>query len=355
MPAIISEIRYRNGPGFDPDDDYIEIRVPTGTDVSDLSVDVYNQNGTLRSSTDVGDGSMTTVGGFDYYVVSARINRFGAVSLSDEDGVLSFVSFDAEVTATEGPADGLTSTQVGTNGNDSTSSLSSNDGINFFVDPNPSPGAPCFASGTLILTDKGEVPVEDLKPGDIVIGIGDAHHVLRLRLTRTVRHSEPMRVPELRPVRIVAGAVGQGLPRRDLLVSRQHRMQTDSPIAARMFGTPNVLISAIRLTELPGIYIDDEITEVTYHHLIFDQHVIVQAEGAPSESLFTGPQALASIPDEARQELALLFPDIVDEAATNPACYIPDGRRQKKLIARHASNQKPLFGSPRTLPDRPTL
>ena len=38
MPAIISEIRYRNGPGFAPDDDFIEIRVPTEGSVTGLSV-----------------------------------------------------------------------------------------------------------------------------------------------------------------------------------------------------------------------------------------------------------------------------------------------------------------------------
>lgn len=343
MPAIISEIRYRNGPGFGPDEDFIEIRVPTGTDVSDLSVDVYNNNGSVRSSTDVGDGTMTTVGGFDYYVINARINRFGAVSLSDDGTVLGFVSFDAEVTATEGPADGTTSTQVGSNGSDSTSSLSSTDGINFVVDPNPSPGAPCFASGTHILTDRGEVPVEALKPGDQIVGVDGSVHSLRLRLSRSLRHSELIRLPQLRPVRIVAGAFGQGLPRRDLLVSRQHRMLTDSPIAQRMFGTPNVLISAIRLTDLPGVFLDSAVTELTYHHLIFDQHVVLFAEGAPSESLFTGPQAIASMSAEAREELMLMFPDIAARASLDPACFIPEGRRQKKLVARHVSNNKPLL------------
>lgn len=343
MPAIISEIRYRNGPGFSPDEDYVEIRVPTGTDVSDLTVGIYNRNGTLRSSTSVEDGAMTTVGNFDYYVVNARINRFGAVSLSDQDGVLAFVSFDDEVTATQGPADGMTSTQVGSNGTDSTSSLSSTDGVNFVVDPDPSPGAPCFTLGTRILTDKGDIPVEALEPGDQVMAADGTFHTLRLSLSRVLRHSELRRMPQLRPVRIVAGAIGHGLPRRDLLVSRQHRMLTDSPIAERMFGTRNVLISAIRLTALPGVYCDDTVTDVTYFHLVFDQHVTLFAEGAPSESLFTGPQALAAMPDEARQELLLLFPDIDASAAAGPACFIPEGRRQKKLVARHASNNKPLW------------
>ncbi len=308
-----------------------------------MSVDIYNLSGTVRSSTDVSTGTMTTVGNFDYYVVNVRINRNGAVSLSDDGTLLSFVSFDAEVDATEGPAAGETSTQVGTNGTDSTSSLSSTDGENFVVDPNPSPGAPCFTAGTAILTDKGEVPVENLKPGDRIKAMDGTFHPLRLSLSRSLRQSELIRMPYLRPVRIVAGAIGRGLPRRDLHISRQHRMLTDSPIAQRMFGTRNVLISAIRLTVLPGVFVDETITEVTYYHLVFDQHVTLFAEGAPSESLFTGPQALAAMPEETRHELLLLFPDIAERSAGGPACYIPDGRRQKKLVARHASNNKSLL------------
>ncbi|MEX0278674.1 MAG: Hint domain-containing protein, partial [Ruegeria sp.] len=267
MPAIISEIRYRNGPNFNPDGDFIEIRVPTGTDVTGLRVQVYNPNGSLRSSDQVDTGTMTTVGGFDYYVVSARINRLGAVSLDDNGSLLSFVSFDAAVDATQGAASGQTSTQVGSNGTDDTSSLTSTDGVNFVVNPNPSPGAPCFTSGTRIRTATGEVLVQDLKTGDVIATSEGGYSPLQMIMSRTVRHSELVKCPELRPVRILAGALGQNLPRQDLLVSRQHRMLVHSMIAQRMFGTRDVLISAIRLTELPGVYVDNDVTEVTYHHL----------------------------------------------------------------------------------------
>ncbi len=285
MSAIISEIRYRNGPNFAPDGDFIEIRVPAGTDVSDLTVQVYNPNGTLRSSTAVDTAPVNTVSGFDYYVVSARINRSGAVSLDDDGTVLSFVSFDAEVTATQGAASGQTSTQIGSNGTDDTSSLSSTDGITFVQDPNPSPGAPCFTSGSLILTAQGHVPVERLVPGDQIVTQDGTCEPLRLILSRRLHRTELIKSPQLRPVRIVAGALGQSLPMRDLLISRQHRMLVRSVIAQRMFGTQTVLVSAIRLTRMPGVFVDTDVPEVTYHHPVFDRHVVLFAEGAPSESL----------------------------------------------------------------------
>ncbi|NVO55448.1 Hint domain-containing protein [Rhodobacteraceae bacterium B1Z28] len=343
MPAIITETRYRNGPNFAPDEDFIEIRVPTGTNVSDLTVEVYNSNGTLRSSADVDAAPMTTVGGFDYYVVSARINRLGAISLVDDGTALNFVSFDQQVTATEGAANGQTSTQIGSNGSDDTASLTSTDGVNFVENPNPNPGAPCFTSGTRIQTSAGEIPVENLRPDDLVLTHGGVYEPVRIIRSRTLHHSELIKTPELRPVRMVSGALGQDLPRRDLLVSRQHRMMVRSAIVQRMFDTPTVLVSAIRLTELPGIYVDTAVTEVTYHHLVFDRHVVLFAEGAPSESLLAGPQALQSMTSEAREELMLISPELADTNQVDPACYIPSGKRQKKLVARHISNNKPLL------------
>ena len=343
MPAIISEIRYRNGPNFAPDGDFIEIRVPTGTDVTGLQVDVYNANGSVRSSTDVDTGTMTSVGGFDYYVISARINRLGAISLSDNGSVLSFVSFDAQVTATQGPANGQTSTQIGSNGTDDTASLSSKDGVNFVEDPNPSPGAPCFTSGTLILTDRGQISVQDIRSGDRVMTTGGNSEVVRLVLSRSLRQSDLLKTPELRPVCIMAGALGHGLPRRDLMVSRQHRILVRSDIAQRMFDTRDVLVSAIRLTDLPGVHVNCDATQVTYHHLVFDRHVVLFAEGAPSESLFTGPETLKSLPPEALHELLQLFPGLNRNRDMDPAFYIPSGRRQKKLVARHIRNSKAIL------------
>jgi hypothetical protein len=135
--------------------------------------------------------------------------------------------------------------------------------------------------------------------------------------------------------------LGNGLPKRDLLVSRQHRMLVRSKVVERMFGTQDVLVSAIKLTALPGIYVDEQVEEVEYFHILFDQHEIIWAEGALSESLFTGPEALKSIPAAARSELEVLFPELcaADYCAIS-AALIPSGKAQKQLIARHLKNAK---------------
>jgi hypothetical protein len=140
------------------------------------------------------------------------------------------------------------------------------------------------------------------------------------------------------------GALGNGLPIRDLLVSRQHRMLIQSKIAERMFGTAEVLISAIKLTKLPGIFVEEGLQEVEYYHLLFDQHEVIYAQGAPTESLFTGPEALKAISPEARKEILMIFPEIAEENyEPSPARFIPEGKLQKALIARHLKNNKPCM------------
>ncbi|WP_298909603.1 Hint domain-containing protein [uncultured Aliiroseovarius sp.] len=201
----------------------------------------------------------------------------------------------------------------------------------------------CFTAGTLIETDRGPVAIEDIHEGDQVL-TSDGLKPVRWIGQSPVSSLQLLDNPKLFPIRIAAGALGIGLPKRDLLVSRQHRMLVQSPIARRMFGTSDVLVHAIKLTALPGIYVDQSVAEVTYYHMLFDDHQVVYAEGAPSESLYTGPEALKAISDEARDEVLALFPELADRDYTPEfATFAPDGKRQKKLVARHLKNGKPLL------------
>ena len=121
-------------------------------------------------------------------------------------------------------------------------------------------------------------------------------------------------------------------------------MSVRSKIAERMFGMYEVLVPSIKLIELPGIFVDETIESVEYFHLLFDRHEIIYAEGAPTESLFTGPEALKSLSPEAREEILTIFPEVAKlDYSPEPAGYIPPGKLQKQLVARHAKNNKPLL------------
>ena len=79
--------------------------------------------------------------------------------------------------------------------------------------------------------------------------------------------------------------------------------------------------------------------------MLFDDHEIIFSNGAPTESLFTGPEALKSLSAESREEITQLFPEITALGyAPTPARPIPaKGKLMKQLVARHAKNHKVLL------------
>lgn len=205
-------------------------------------------------------------------------------------------------------------------------------------------GVPCFTRDTVILTQTGKHPVQELQIGDSIPTMEHGLQSIRWIGRRGFDRAALLNNPRLWPVRILAGALGNGLPRRDLLVSRQHRMLIQSKIAERMFGTSEVLIPAIKLTVLPGIFVDETVAGVEYYHLLFDQHQVIFAEGAPTESLFTGSEALRSLGAETRREILEIFPEMIEKQLTpRPARLIPRGRQQARLLERHQKNNKPLL------------
>ena len=207
----------------------------------------------------------------------------------------------------------------------------------------------CFAAGTRIATPRGARRVEDLRPGDPVSSSDGRELVLRQAMTRNLTARETDRFARLRPVWISAGALGPGVPRRDLRLSRQHRVMLRSVVAERMFGQREVLVPAIRLTVLPGVFVEPEPGAVCYVHLVFDAHEIVVAEGVASESFFPGREAMQSLPPEARAEIETLFPRLCDGALPEYARCVPPPARQKRLISRLMANGKSAFESACTI------
>ncbi|MEM7733490.1 MAG: Hint domain-containing protein [Pseudomonadota bacterium] len=350
MPdPFLSEIKYLGNANVD----FIEVAVDAGTDVSDLVVTVYRGNGTVRSSIDLSLLTPTTVNGFDVYLIDNSgptafngVSLNQAVALSDSSTVYQFVSFSDNantVTATAGPADGLTSTEIGQAG--AGNSLETQDqGGSYFEQTNPDPdNVTCFVNGTRIETEDGPVSVEDLTPGMRVRTLEGRFAPLRMVLSRRITRGDMVANEALRPIRISAGSLGQGIPHRDVLVSRQHRMLVTSPITQRMFGRDGALVAAIRLTDIPGVFVDLPDGDIEYFHLLFDEHEVIFADGAPSESFFLGEVALRTLPSDSRREISLVFPDLTLPMRVEQSKHlIPKRRHQARLVARHAKNRKTL-------------
>ncbi|WP_146346894.1 Hint domain-containing protein [Falsiphaeobacter marinintestinus] len=346
----VSEVKYLGGASLD----FIEIAVDAGTDVSSIVVTVYNANGSVRTTNTL-EFLASTEFGKDIYVINTvesstfnGLNKRGAVSLSDDTTVYQFISFDdgAPVTANSGPADTMTSDQIGQAGGGE-SLLSTDGGASYVVQSPPTPGTiPCFVAGTRIATPDGAVSVELLKPGALVCDAqGGVLRVLQV-LHRRVSAADVITHPTMRPVRISAGALGHGTPERDLLVSRQHRVAVRSPVVERMFGCSESLVAAARLLELDGVDLIREPKRLTYCHLLLERHGLVLAEGAPCESFLIAPVSVDAVSDQARDRIVSFFPQAMMPGFRAQTCaHIPGNRQQKRLIWRHLKNDKPLISN----------
>lgn len=202
---------------------------------------------------------------------------------------------------------------------------------------------PCFTAGTLIRTKDGLRAVETLSIGDLVMTKDHGAQPLRWIGTRKLNAAVLAANPLLQPIRIRAGALGDQTPSQDLIVSPQHRVLVRSRIAARLFGTDEVLAAAKQLTTLDGIKVAHDLTEVTYVHILFGQHEIVESNGAETESLYTGAEAMRSVGAAAREEIFAIFPQLRDTEDAPPAARrMLSGREARKLVQRHAQNNRDL-------------
>ncbi len=206
--------------------------------------------------------------------------------------------------------------------------------------------AVCFAQGTQIATPMGCRPVESLAAGDMVSCVDGGQRAIRWIGSRRVAATGAMR-----PVRIAAGALGAGLPARDLVVSQQHRVLSCSPVAARMFGVSQVLIAAKKLVGLPGIALAEDLEQIAYWHFLCDRHEVVMANGAPAEALFAGDQACIALGPHAVAEIRSQCPDLAWRFEGDvPSRPLPPPGRQRAFARRLMKNAKPVIedrGAPR--------
>ncbi|SLN09796.1 Bifunctional hemolysin/adenylate cyclase precursor [Roseovarius gaetbuli] len=170
---------------------------------------------------------------------------------------------------------------------------------------------PCFTPGTVIATPRGEKLVEELQVGDRIITRDNGLQEIRWIGHRALGGQELIKSPHLKPVLIRAGALGQGLPERDMLVSPQHRILLNNERAALYFEEREVLAAAKHLTGLDGVD-TVESSGTTYIHFMFDQHEVVLSNGAWTESFQPGEQVLDGMGSAQRDEIYDLFPELRD-------------------------------------------
>jgi len=178
------------------------------------------------------------------------------------------------------------------------------------------PAVICFTRGTLIETTQGLRAVEMLRPGDRVQTRDDGAQEIVWTGGRRMTGARLYAMPELRPVRFRAGALGIGRPDGDLLVSPQHRMLVRGAAARALFNEAEVLVAAADLVNGGSVRVEQGLREVQYIHLLFERHQIVRANGLESESFHPGASTLEMIDPVARAGLLALMPHLADGTGT---------------------------------------
>ncbi|WP_279432723.1 Hint domain-containing protein [Paracoccus alkanivorans] len=216
--------------------------------------------------------------------------------------------------------------------------------------------AACFVSGTLIETSSGLRLVEELKAGDAVRTLDNGYRKILWTGSWSVDSIDLLYKPKLYPIRIRAGSLGENMPSRDLVVSRQHRILIGSEISKRMFGSTEVMVPAINLVDCDGISIEADASSVTYWHVLLENHEVLFAEGAMVESMYLGKIAIRNLSSAAREEISLIFPGISDPDFFYPPArkFIEARESARKLIHRYKKDNMPMITDKTVCRDGPT-
>ena len=157
----------------------------------------------------------------------------------------------------------------------------------------------CFGEGTLIETPDGAAPVETLRPGALVATLD--HGPQPICWMSVQRYRWPAGPDPGKPVLVRKGVLGGGLPKRDLVLSSQHRVLM--PFEHRSTG---VLAPAIAFTVLPGVRQMNGKRTALLVHVMCGSHQVLLAEGAPCESFYPGDVATAGLPPMQRLQVSAL-------------------------------------------------
>ncbi len=198
-------------------------------------------------------------------------------------------------------------------------------------------GVICFTPGTIIRTDNGASRIEDLSEGDLVQTKDNGMQPVRWIGKRRMSGARLFAMPQLRPIRFHANAMGLARPDQDLLVSPSHRMLIKGDVAQTLFNTNEVLVTARDLINGSSVTVDTQIREVTYIHLLLDTHQIMWANGVETESFHPASAALDTLDANDRARLMKEYPNL----NFDPHTYGSYARRNLSVseaaILRHAA------------------
>ncbi|MEM7269500.1 MAG: Hint domain-containing protein, partial [Pseudomonadota bacterium] len=175
------------------------------------------------------------------------------------------------------------------------------------IDPTPInyETLPCFVDGVMIETPDGARAVETLREGDLVLTRDHGAVPLMWRGERRAHY-----LADQAPICFAAGAIGNPV---ELRVSPQHRLVMSGQEPQLLFGLSECLVAAKDFLGRPGVR-RAEAGEYGYHHLLFEQHEIIKANGVWTESLLLGDVSSAGFGPAAEAVIRAKHPGEMEPA-----------------------------------------
>ncbi len=267
--------------------DLAKVVVKADTNVSNIQIIIYDPTGAIHSTHGIETYQSKITDREVYTLNNVRIQQNGAVALSNGVSIVDFVSFGFKDTVPKRSASTIESTQI------EPLEKHSNPFVNLTEDSEQNNGCrnretvPCFLFGTKITTKRGEIPIEDLQLGDMVVVRDGGFVPIRWIGSHRV-DARGSGFEKLAPIRIPKGAIARGVPARDLYVSPNHKVWMHDASFEMLFEEREVLISARQLVGWKGIEQVSYIPEPEYFCIMLDAHQIIISDGMQTESLNPG-------------------------------------------------------------------
>lgn len=167
----------------------------------------------------------------------------------------------------------------------------------------------CFLRGTRIATPNGEIPVEKLRPGDVVLTLDRGKVAVKWVGRRVLDPKSIERPWDALPVRVRKDAIAENVPHRDLLLSPDHCLfMADRLIPVKLLINEATIVQ--EKTEEP----------FEYFHIELDRHEVVLAEGAFTETyidlgnrqMFAAPNVFQVVRDGTQPLQQFCYPPAYD-------------------------------------------
>jgi len=222
-------------------------------------IDVTGGNVTITG--DFGD-SHSASSGSSFFVESGTVPNVGTWSDVASDGTFTYTITQAEYAAAGGTPLSFQFTARGAEDDTLT--------INVI----------CFAAGTEISTPDGGQTGETLCIGDL-INTADGRRVPVKWIGRQSLSALFGGAALVEPVQISAGALGNGLPQTDLVVTADHGMVIDGLVVNASALINGSTIRFVPHADLPA--------QLVVYHIETEGHEVILANGAPSETYLDIP------------------------------------------------------------------